>query len=249
MSVGGSKGPPLKSREVLVPLVGLLFTALYLIYSIPFVPPSVSMITVVFTLIFFVSAFFVWRRSRVGFILGAVMSAVFILNFASDIGSFFANPSETGTFVGVATVLPALVATLVYSVLGAKAVWTKGGAARPGKTIPFSSIFALLVVGFVIGALLVGAFAGPTEARLLSSAGKTADVTIVLGAGNQGNPAGYFSPANYTVAVGGTVTWANADGVTHTVTSTSVPSGVASFKLRKAARAFQQTSLTLTQVL
>ena len=54
-------------------------------------------------------------------------------------------------------------------------------------------------------------------------------MVILQGAGNQGNPGGYFSPANYTVKVGQTVVWENGDGSTHTVTSASVPSGAQPF--------------------
>jgi len=38
-----------------------------------------------------------------------------------------------------------------------------------------------------------------------------------------------FSPATRTVAAGTLVTWMNKDGFTHTVTSSSVPAGAATF--------------------
>jgi plastocyanin len=81
--------------------------------------------------------------------------------------------------------------------------------------IPFSSVVVLLVIGFVIGSLAVGLAAGATETRLLANSGKSAKVVIVQGAGSRGNPGGYFSPDNYTIKVGQTVTWANGDGTIH----------------------------------
>jgi len=65
----------------------------------------------------------------------------------------------------------------------------------------------------------VGALAAGTENQLLSSAGTSADITIPRGAGTPGST-GYL-PANFTTTVGKTVTWANKDTTTHTVTSTT----------------------------
>ncbi|MBI3841475.1 MAG: cupredoxin domain-containing protein [Thaumarchaeota archaeon] len=79
-----------------------------------------------------------------------------------------------------------------------------------------SSAFALVVVGFIIGALVIGALAGATEARLLG--GATGDVSIVSGASSPSNPQ-FYSPSPFTVAAGHEVTWVNRDGTTHTVTS------------------------------
>lgn len=179
-------------------------------------------------MVFLASAFLVWRKSRIGFIVGIVMSVIFIFVFSSDIVSGLQNPASTANFLPVVTILPALVAGVVYSIVGFRMAWMKWSTRQP-RMIPFSSLVAFLTVGFVVGALVVGAFAGGTEASLLAGAGKGANVVMVSGAGNQGNPGGYFSPENYTVTVGSTVVWVNQDNVAHTVTSTSVPKGAASF--------------------
>jgi plastocyanin len=63
---------------------------------------------------------------------------------------------------------------------------------------------------------------------LVANSNVKADVTIVVGASNNG-VAQPFSPGNLTVKVGSTVTWLNKDPVAHTVTSSSVPSGAAPF--------------------
>ena len=54
--------------------------------------------------------------------------------------------------------------------------------------------------------------------RLLSTAGQRSDITIVVGAGSLTK--GAFAPGNFTMKVGATVTWFNADASVHTVTST-----------------------------
>lgn len=53
-----------------------------------------------------------------------------------------------------------------------------------------------------------------------------------------------FSPAVDTVAVGATVRWVNDDGVTHTATSSAVPSGAAAWDRTLAPGATDSVTLT-----
>ena len=54
-----------------------------------------------------------------------------------------------------------------------------------------------------------------------------------------------FSPTQATVAVGTTVTFKNADGVTHTTTSSSVPAGGPTWNTSLAAGATSTVQLTV----
>ncbi|MDA4128267.1 MAG: plastocyanin/azurin family copper-binding protein [Thaumarchaeota archaeon] len=211
-----------KSPEVLVPLVGLLYSGLYLLYiTITVLPTGATFIFMLipFMVLFLVLAYGVWRMNRFAFVGSIILSGIFLLFFGSFLEETIGNPSSFSMFFAVVTVVFSLITTIVYSVLGVRTFWRKGTVIAVGKTIPRSSFFALVMVGFITGALVVGVFAGATEVRLLGNVGKTANIVIVQGAGTQGNAAGYFSPSNFTAKVGQTVTWSNGDGSTHTVTS------------------------------
>jgi len=224
-----------RAPEVLVTLIGLLYAGLYLLFFVivPNLGVGFVLMLIPFTALFLILAFGVWKVNRFAFAGSAVLTAVFLI-----LEGFFAlealgNPSDSTRFVGVVTVFFSLVATFVYSVLGTVKFWRKGAMAAPPRTILRSSIFALFMLGFIVGALVIGALAGPTEARLLGNLGKTADIVIVQGAATQGNPAGYYAPATFTAKVGQSVVWSNGDGTIHTVTtdtsklfdSGGVPSG------------------------
>ena len=88
------------------------------------------------------------------------------------------------------------------------------------KTIPRSSVAAVLILGFILGGLIVGLLAGGTQTRLLAASGSNGDITIVQGASSASNGQ-FYSPANFTIRLGATVTWVNHDSAPHTVTSTS----------------------------
>src|SRR5256885_6338339 len=89
----------------------------------------------------------------------------------------------------------------------------------PPKTVPVSTTLAVLAVGFIVGAAFIGILAAGGESRLLANSGTGADVTIVEGASSHYPGGPFFSPPNFTVKIGETVTWVNKDTVTHTVTS------------------------------
>jgi plastocyanin len=207
----------------------MLYNTIYLAYlTVPILvaagPSGFALIVIPFIILFLVGALLVWRMNRIGFLIGIVMSFIFILNFGTFLPTALGNPSSSSEFFGVATVFPTLVATFLYSILGFRTLWRKGAKPGPRRTIPYSSTTALLILGFIFGALVVGLFAGATESRLLANVGKSAGIVIVQGAGTQGNPAGYYSPSTFTTELGPsgtvTVTWSNGDGATHTVTST-----------------------------
>jgi plastocyanin len=239
----GESGEARKKPEVLVTFIGLvymglflfIYTGLYLPIAAPYNPQNASfaLAAIPFTILFLALAYGVWRMNRFAFVGSAMLSGVSVLIYASFALDPLANPSFFPGFFEVYTVLFSMITTVVYSVLGVKTFWRKGATAFARKTSPRSSFFALIMLGFIAGGLVVGAFAGATQTRLLGNLGKSANISIVQGAQNQGNPAGYFSPASFTAKVGQAVTWSNGDGATHTVTSTtsgqfdsgSIPSG------------------------
>ena len=207
-----------RSPEVLVPFLGLLYIVLVLLYvvvSTNFSGFSLSLIPLI--ALFLAGAYGVWRRGRIGFVGSLILSLVFLGLFGIMIFDALSAVTIPGEFISVVTAVPILVAVLIYSILGLRMVWSKGATPKPPRMIPASSVVVLLVLGFIFGGILIGLVAAQTETRLLNSS-TPADVTIVAGAGNQGNPQ-YFTPANFTVKVGVAVTWVNHDGTAHTVTS------------------------------
>ncbi len=218
--------------ELLVPFLGLIVTAVALTAESV---SSGSLTTSIFALLavglvafFLVSAALVWRRSRVGYVLAIVISGIFLLGFGSQIQSVLAGFADTTRFLVSLTIFPALFLTLVYSILGLRVVWRKGALFKPGRMIPLSSVLAILAVGFVIGGASIGLIASGVVSTLAGNSNVKADILIVQGASNAGTSQP-FTPATLTVKAGASVTWVNKDPVTHTVTSTSVPSGAKGF--------------------
>ena len=210
---------------MLVPFLGLLYTVLIFVVVIiqfaiqPGGLPSFIFILIPFLALFVGAAFGVWKRSRIGYIVSIAVSVIFILFEGAFAVEALSNPSALFTFFEVATVESVLVITVLYSILGLRSVWRKGAFPGTPRTMARSSVIVLFGVGFILGVLVIGALAGATEARLLANSGTSADILIVQGAGNQGNGK-FFAPSNFTVKIGQSVTWANKDGSTHTVTNT-----------------------------
>jgi plastocyanin len=109
----------------------------------------------------------------------------------------------------------------VYSVVGALEAFLSPARLERirgiPRTIPVSALLVIVAVGFVLGGASIGAIAAHTESSLALSSHGAADITIVMGSSSPNN-AQFYSPANYTMIVGSTVTWVNHDDATHTVT-------------------------------
>lgn len=216
----GSVPQPLSRRapEVLVPFLGQIYFSLVLLYAIvSFGASGFTLIFVPFFILFLVCAYAVWRRSRPGFLATVILSGVFLVLEGTQIVEGFSAVTVPEEFFSVVTGVPALIAVLIYAILGLRLVWRKGTPLRPPRMIPASSFIALLIVGFVVGGIVVGLFAADTERRLIASAAG-GDITIVQGAGNPAS-AEFYSPASFSAMVGDSVTWVNHDGTAHTVTS------------------------------
>jgi plastocyanin len=227
-TVGSATGSG-KSAIVLVPFLGTLFLGVgFLFLGVSSGISGFGLIIALFGVVFLASAALIWRKGRIGYVVAIVMSALVLALFGPTLPASLISFADQGTFLSGILFLPALLITLIYGVLGLRAVWRKGATPKPGRGIPVMSVLALLTVGFMLGGASIGLVAGGVVTNLVASSNVTANITIVSGASNAG-VAQPYSPANYTVKVGTTVVWANKDTVTHTVTSTSVPNGASSF--------------------
>jgi plastocyanin len=176
-----------------------------------------SLIFLPFMALFLLSAYGVWRRSRIGYVISTALSALFLVLEGTQIVSAIGAVTIPNEFLSVITAVPVLVAVLIYSILGLRQFWRKGMQPASPRMMPASTLVILLALGFIFGGITVGLVAAQTETRLLNSVG-SGDVTIVSGAGNQNNPQ-FYLPSTFPAKVGVPVTWANHDGTGHTVTS------------------------------
>jgi len=207
----------------LVPFFGLLWDAVCHVYAWAFVY-GFSPFFAILILVPLGGALAALRGGRVGFLISAVISLQFFLvegPFGGLAATAWASVTVPVYFVIYLTVVPALFLAFVYSVAGTlKAFLSPARLERLRgipKTIPFSALLVILAVGFIIGGASIGAIAAHTESSIASVSHAPPDITIALGASSQSN-AQFYSPTNYTVTVGSTVTWVNQDTVTHTVT-------------------------------
>ncbi len=223
----------LRSLNVLVPVVSfayydlfLTFVALQSLVATGTVPVFIffNLPLIIITLLLILGLL---RWPRAGYPGSVIFSAFFLvvffgLDWQHGIG-VLADPANTVEFLLIVGLFPLLLSTLFYSVLGVRSVRGKptslGVASGVSRSIPRSSWVILVAIGFIVGGLMVGLLAGPTEARLLSNSGAQADITIVQGAGVQTNSQSY-TPGTFTVKTGTTVTWVNRDATAHTVTAT-----------------------------
>jgi plastocyanin len=172
------------------------------------------LIFLVFIALFFVAAAFSLKEKRWAYILGTVASVAFVLLFSTNIADIASNPADSGFWI-VMSALPATFLVVLFSIIAFRNAKTglmqKRYLATPQST---GGLVTLAVIGFVIGALLVGTIGA--GAILRNIAAGRADIEIVPGAQSA---AMAFLPGSFHVAVGGTVTWINKDTTSHTVTS------------------------------
>src|SRR3989449_3576078 len=222
-----ASGNPASRRpfHVLVPLVGLIYIGVLIVIVASFESPPTSasnpypIIADVLGVIELVAAFLIWRGMRVGYVVAAVMSVVFLVLFSGDLLDGLTGFADVPIFLQTVTLVSVLLLVLVYALLNVRLAWRKTTPTRPTKTVPLSTTLAVLAIGFIVGAAFIGILAAGVESRLLANSGTGADIIIVERASSP-YPAGpLFPPANLTVTVGKTVTWLHQTTVTHTVTS------------------------------
>src|SRR2546422_4152159 len=211
--------------HVLVPVVGLIYIGVLIVIIASFESPPTSasnpypIIADVLAVIELAAAFLIWRGMRVGHIVAAVMSVIFLVLFSGDLQDGLTGFADVPIFLQTITLVSVLILVLAYSFLNIRLAWRKTTPPEAAKTVPASTTLAVLAIGFIVGAAFIGILAAGVESRLLANSGTGADVTIVEGASSHYPGGPFFSPTNLTVKVGKTVVWVNKDTVTHTVTS------------------------------
>ncbi len=174
----------------------------------------------VFLALYLIFGYASWKQRRWGYLGGAIASAVFFAINASFLVGELSNPASSG----FASVFTFAIASSIAVPYGTYGFYTAKRPLVMARQISRVNILALVGLGFAIGGLFIGTLAGGTQARLLATAGSGRDVTIVVGAANQGNDR-FFDPETLTVNTGKTVVWFNGDPTVHTVTSTN-PQGL-----------------------
>ena len=168
----------------------------------------------VFMVLFFVCAYLGLKGKRWTSVLTAVVSILFLALFGSFLVPSLANPADAAFPLAISGI-PALILVAIFSILSI--VHAKSGLLQKRYLATPNSAGGLLtigIIGFVVGGLIVGAIGAGVI--LGNITGVKADITIVSGAQSA---AMAFTPRNFTVSVGGTVTWVNKDTTGHTVTS------------------------------
>ena len=150
-----------KSLGFLVPFLGCLYIAvmfLYLTFATGTLAASTAGLSfpLVATLAFLGSAALLWRGSRIGYMICIVASAVSLLASGFNISIAVTGLADFSTFLEAITLFPALILTFLYATLGVKRVWHQNAMTMPGRSIPASSVLALLALGFVIGGASIG---------------------------------------------------------------------------------------------
>ena len=192
----------------------------------------------VFAGLLLLSGFVAWRARRSSFIAAAVLAIVFLLLLVVPLGGTLANPADS-TFWFVASVLGALLLSLIFSILCLRAL--PAGLETKTYLTSVRSPGGLLVVGtasVILAAIVVSAIIGASFQTTLEVQGLDADVRIVSGAASATTP---FTPANITVQAGTEVSFFNGDRMEHSVTGEN-----AVFGSSPTLRGGERWSLNLT---
>lgn len=195
--------------------VGLGLTVISIIAALTGTADVTLPFTLPFIVVFAVAITGVVIERRWGLYVSALSTVAFLAILLPFTVEELGNPANP-LFSLLISGFPIAGLVLVFSVLGLRA---RGGMARvPYLATPKSSggLLAVGVLGFAIGAILIGSIAGGIIAPIVSQL--EADVRIVRGADNP-QVAEPFSPRTLTISAGQTVTWVNADAVIHTVTN------------------------------
>src|SRR2546429_7781834 len=112
--------------HVLVPVLGLVYVGLLVVIIATFESPPTSasnpypIIADVLAVIELAAAFLIWRGMRVGHIVAAVMSVVFIVLFSGDLQDGLTGFADVPIFLQTVTLASVLLLILVYALLN---VW------------------------------------------------------------------------------------------------------------------------------
>src|SRR2546421_12715770 len=167
---------PLLHRPVhiLVPVLGLVYVGLLVLVISSFESPPTSasnpypIIADALAAIELAAAFLIWRGMRVGHIVTAVMSVVFLVLFSGDLQDGLTGFADVPIFLQTITLVSVLILVLVYALLNVRLAYRKTMSTAPTKTVSLSTTFLVLAVGFIVGAAFIGILAAGVETRLFS---------------------------------------------------------------------------------
>src|SRR3989440_11373971 len=173
MGVGGNLFAR-RPFHVLVPVVGLIYIGVLIVIIASFESPPTSasnpypIIADVLAVIELAAALLIWRGMRVGHIVAAVMSVVFIVLFPGDLQDGLTGFADVPIFLQTVTLVSVLLLVLVYALLNVRLAYRKTMSTAPTKTVSLSTTFLVLAVGFIVGAAFIGILAAGVETRLFS---------------------------------------------------------------------------------
>ncbi len=207
-----------RSAASRVLFITLLVQAVALIlYAVGF-SGSFVVFNLVFSALLFVVAFLAWRQNRWGYLAAVILGFFFLFaDLVADPGHTLASQLENPTSPPFAIILLFFLAIFVEIPYGTYGFYSARKSGSQPKQISLVSALALVAVGFAIGGLIIGSLTTGTIGKLTNAAGTTADITIVVGAGNEDNGQ-FYVPDSFTVSVGNHVVWFNRDTKAHTVT-------------------------------
>src|SRR3989442_9335628 len=128
-----SGGNPVVRRpaHVLVPVFGLVYVGLLVVIIATFESPPTSasnpypIIADVLAVIELGAAVLIWRGMRIGHVVAAVMSVVFLALFSGDLGDGLTGFADVPIFLQTITLASVLVLVLVFSILNVRLAWRK----------------------------------------------------------------------------------------------------------------------------
>src|SRR5438309_6836973 len=154
-----------RPAQVWVPVLGLIFIGVLVLVIASFESPPTSasnpypIIAEILAVIELAAAVLIWRGMRIGYVVAAVMSVVFLVLFSGDLGDGLTGFADVPIFLQTITLVSVLVLVLVYSILNARLAWRKPTPTTPPKTVPVSTTLAVLALGFIVGAAFIGILA------------------------------------------------------------------------------------------
>src|SRR5256712_9384331 len=180
-----SGGDPLARRpvHVLAPVLGLVYVGILVVIVASFESPPTSasnpypIIADVLAVIVLAAAVLIWRGMRIGYVVAAIMSVVFLVLFSGDLGDGLTGFADVPIFLQTVTLASVLVLVLVYSILNIRVAWRKTMPTAPPKTVPVSTTLAVLAIGFIVGAAFIGILAAGVGSRFLARFRARAPVT------------------------------------------------------------------------
>jgi len=114
-----------KSLEIVIPISGLIYFDILSLSTLAIMNfPTSDLVLIPFVVVFALCAYGIARRSRISYIISAVLSATLFALFATTIVEGFGAVTIPYGFFAAVTSVPILLAVIIYSVLGLRRAFT-----------------------------------------------------------------------------------------------------------------------------